>query len=342
MIRILVAAGLASAASGAFAAPSADALETQAHEAWKEAITHTPAPDRGCFYAVYPGTQWVQGKCFETPHRYLAPPPIKFDLASGMWQVVGNNNDYVVKTPHNMSLAVGNFPKTIDVKFERGVGNLAFGDGGNLGPNEYSLQMNSGMNLATSACQGHAGCNIWQQYVYAPDFPTHGTAAVFIEYWLIGWGASSCPSGWSSYFFAGGSCVINSKYTAAPDEPITQLGNEKLSASAVAGGKDTAVFTDGSTAYSVSASDSVLSLGTAWNESEFNVVGNAGGSRADFNPGASVTVKIAVTDGSVTAPKCLAGRGTTGETNNLTLGSCSAAGGSTPYIEFTEANAVKF
>ena len=342
MIQLAVVAGLASAASGAFAAPSADAVEAQAHETWKEAVTHTPAPARGCFHAVYPSTHWVQGQCFETPRRYMAPPASKFDVTSGNWQVVGNGNDYVVKTPGNMSQVVGTFPKVTGVVWERGVGNVDFGNGGILGPNEYALQINSGYNLPTSACHGHSGCAIWQQYVYAPDYDVHGTAAVFIEYWLIGWGSSSCPSGWGSYPFDGGSCVINSNYTAAPDEPITQLGNEKLSASAVPGGNDTAVFTDGSTAYSFSASDSVLALGTAWNESEFNVVGNAGGSRADFNPGASVTVKVAVTDGYTKAPKCLVGAGTTGETNNLTLGSCSAAGGSQPYIEFTESNKIRF
>jgi hypothetical protein len=335
MIQIAVAAGLAAAASASFAAPGADALEAQAHEAWKETITHIPAPALGCFHAVYPGTQWVRGQCFERSHRYLAPPPVKFDVTSGKWQVVGNGNDYAVKTPHNMSQVVGSFPRTIDVTYERGVGT----DGGILGPNEYSLQVNSGRDLSSAACQGNARCEIWQQFVYSPDYEVQGTAAVFIEYWLIGWGPGSCPSGWGSYDFAGGSCVINSDYAAAPDEPITQLVNEKLSASAAPGGNDTAVFTDGSTATSISASDDVLGLGTAWNESEFNVVGNTGGSSADFNAGAEVTVKIAVTDGTTLAPTCLAGSGTTGETNNLTLGNiCSANGGATPYIEFNETN----
>ena len=344
MIQIAVAAGLASVASVAFAASSPDALEAQAHEAWKEVITRTPTPTQGCFYAVYPGTQWVKGQCFEAPHRYLTPPPFKFDLASGKWQVVGNGNDYVAKTPRNTSQVIGSFPKTADVTFERSVGELLNGQGGILGPNEYTLQINSGMNLSTSACQAHPGCTIWQQYVYGTDINVPGTGGVFIEYWLINWGTSSCPSGWQYLdLFGIPSCVINSDFTAAPDEPITQLGNEKLSASAVPGGNDTVVFTDGSTAYSLSTSDDVLGLATAWNESEFNVFGDAGSARADFNPGASVTVKLAVTDGSANAPTCLGGIGTTAETNNLTLGStCSAEGGSMPYIEFTEANKVKF
>jgi hypothetical protein len=67
-------------------------------------------------------------------------------------------------------------------------------------------------------------------------------------------------------------------------------------------------------------------------------VGNAGGSRAQFNSGSSVSVKIALTDGSTAAPKCVAGAGSTGETNNLNLGSCSAAAGTNPSVQFTESN----
>jgi len=71
------------------------------------------------------------------------------------------------------------------------------------------------------------------------------------------------------------------------------------------------------------------------------VVGNAGGSSANFNKGASLTVKVALTDGSTTAPTCLSPSsydGTTGETNNLTLKSCTGTGGATPYIEFVESD----
>ena len=116
------------------------------------------------------------------------------------------------------------------------------------------------------------------------------------------------------------------------------MGEEKFSGSATSGGNDVAIFTDGSTAYTFSAKDSVLGLGTAWDQAEFNVVGNAGGSKADFNSGSSVTVKIAATDGSTSAPTCLKNGGTTGETNNLTLKTCTATSGSTPYIQFTESN----
>jgi hypothetical protein len=342
MIRIALAAGMAGAAAGATAAPIADAVEAQAHEAWKEAITRTSAPAEGCFHAAYPSLEWVRVQCYASPHRYLAPSR-KVNAMTVQSLTVGNGNDYVAETSRNISQAVGSFPKVTDVIYERGVCDLVFGGCGVSGPNEYTLQVNSQIDLTTSACQGHAGCTIWQQFGYATNWEVQGTAGVFISYWLLNWGSTDCPSGWTS--FVGPtvaptantlSCVINSNYTPAPNEPIGQLVNEKMSASAVAGGNDTNVFTDGNTAWSFSAPDSVLHLATAWDQAEFNVFGDAGGSRADFNPGASVTVKLAVTSGSTTAPTCVADSGSTAETNNLTAGSCSASGGTTPYIEFSE------
>jgi hypothetical protein len=45
-----------------------------------------------------------------------------------------------------------------------------------------------------------------------------------------------------------------------------------------------------------------------------------------------------VTDGSTAAPTCATNAGTTGETNNLNLRACTAAGGAHPYIAFNEGN----
>lgn len=56
------------------------------------------------------------------------------------------------------------------------------------------------------------------------------------------------------------------------------------------------------------------------------------------HPGASVTVKVALTDGSTSGPTCVADAGSTGETNNLNLGSCTATARSAPFIEFTESD----
>ena len=174
---------------------------------------------------------------------------------------------------------------------------------------------------------------MWQQFLYAPNYETKRRAAVFIQYWLLAYG-STCPSGWTSDHDK--DCYKNSGYVAAPDVAITGLASLKLAGTVVSGGNDTVTFTDGTTAYALSAADSVLDIASVWKQAEFNVVGNSGGSQAVFNTGSSVTVKLAASYGSTTAPSCVAGSGTTAETNNLILGTCAAAGGTAPDIEFVE------
>ena len=147
----------------------------------------------------------------------------------------------------------------------------------------------------------------------------------------------ACPAGggWNSFE---GSCYKNSAAVTVPKEAITKLDTLKMSGSAVKGGNDTLTFTVGTKAYSTSGKDTVTDLATGWNESEFNIIGDGGGSAATFNSGSSITVKVALTDGSTKAPTCGAKDGTTGETNNLKLGTCKGVSGSTPYIQFTESN----
>jgi hypothetical protein len=310
------------------------ALEEQAQASWRESMAHVATPSEGCFQATYPSVIWHQAACHEVVPR-VAPVP-RFRSFGGAAQTAGNGNDYTLQTTSLITQAVGSFPSVTGVTSETGVGVAAYGGGGILGANEYSLQINSSFNDTTSACKGHSGCTVWQQYVYAPDYEVQGQAAVFMQYWLIGYGSSRCPSGFGSD--GAGDCYKNSAAATAPDVPATQLGNVKLTGTVTNGGNDTVVFTNGTTAYSSSGKDSVLYLAQVWKQVEFNVVGNAGGSEADFNSGSSITVKAAVSDGSTAAPSCVANSGTTGESNNLNLGSCTASGGSNPSIQFTESN----
>jgi hypothetical protein len=332
-----VAAGLTSAVAVApvFAGETADTSagpETVARESWRTFMTQNPASEDGCFQAAYPSYLWEKVQCQVAEHPRFHPVARKFQNL----EVVGNGNDFVARATGLISKASGTFPTVTGVTSERSVGVAAFGGGGILGPNEFSLQINSNFTGTTAACRGHNGCTVWQQYVYAPDFAVQGQAAVFIESWLINFGSLNCPSPFQSD--GQGDCVVNSAFTAAPDVPITSLGKLTLSGSATAGGNDVAVFSNGTTAFSLSAKDSVVDIAQVWTDAEFNVVGNAGGSRANFNRGSSVTVKLALTDGSSSAPACVANAGTTGETNNLTLHTCSTAGGSTPSIQFTESD----
>jgi hypothetical protein len=89
---------------------------------------------------------------------------------------------------------------------------------------------------------------------------------------------------------------------------------------------------------STTGKDSVVDLATGWLESEFNIFGDGDGSEAVFNTGSSITVRVALTDGSTTAATCEADAGTTGETNNLTLKSCSGESAAMPFIRFIESN----
>ncbi len=361
LLHIAAVAGFVSVIplSPAFAAPTGDEVvdhaEAQAREAWRGIMHQTSAPSEGCFHASYPSTQWQEVECAEAPAYRSALP-----TAKDREQRVGNGYDYVVQAPSGrlLNFAIGSFPQVTGVKSEKSVGVAAFGGGGILGPNEYSLQVNTNFDNNSAACDGYSYCFAWQQYVMSTNTPVSLTSnkltdktEVFIEYWLINYGVDNgsdiCPKG----FLDGGpdsvgpgdDCVQNTKATVIANGqlPITDLASLKLSGSARPGGTDAATVTYDTEAYTATVSDGLTDIASGWTQAEFNVLGNAGGSKADFNTGSSVTVKVSVNDGSTAAPTCVSPSeidGTTGETNNLNLGKCTTASGSTPSIEFTESN----
>ena len=299
-------------AAGAQAAPPA--ANAQIRDAWRATIAQTPLPREGCFKATYPSTAWTQIACKPAPARPYLP------RHGHAGYTVGNGNDYSAVVSSLISSGAGSFPNVTGVTHETGYNNK---------PNTYSIQLNSEF-FKTPVCNGAtspSSCLGWQQFVYS------NSGVAFMQYWLISYG-SACPSGgWMAY---SGDCYRNSAAVGVPTQVITQLGNLKLTGSAVAGGTDTFVMTTASEAYSTTGKDSVVDLAAAWNAAEFNVVGDGGGSSAKFNRGSSVTVQIALKDGSSAAPICKSHDGTTGETNNLTLGSCTTAGGATPSVAFKE------
>jgi len=363
-LRTVLITGLLSAVSlpSAFASPLTN-VDTPARASWRENMHKIDVPEGGgCFHAAYPSTVWEKVACGAVP-GYRSRPKI---LASNEQVVAGNGYDFVAETPSGkvFSQVVGSFPSVSGVTSETGA-NVPFGSGessGITGPNEYTLQLNTNISH-TPACGSYTNCKAWVQYVMSTNTPVSLTSnqltnetEVFIEYWLFDYGSSSrssCPSGFlnagpdstNGFGGKGVDCVQNTPATVIYNGqlPITSLANLTLSGAVVAGGKDTAIVTYDGQAYSATVSDSLTGMSSGWTQAEYNVVGNAGGSQAQFNSGSTVAVKMAVTDGSTTAPTCLtptAGRyGTTGETNNLTLGSgCTVASGATPYIQFTESN----
>jgi len=336
----VVAAGLISACwlqpavAVASSDPALDPAEAQAQASWRADIARIEVPADGCFQAAYPNLYWERVACrVGQPRSHSVPPKVK----EGGSDVVGNGYDYAALVTGLISKADGSFPSVTGVTHEQSAGVPAFGDGGELGPNEYSLQVNTNYTGTTAACQGHSGCVVWQQFIYATDQINENEGAVFMQYWLLGWGDTACPAG----FFSdddSGDCYTNSNAVIVPDVKITHFADETITGSAVSGGNDTVRFTHNDHSYSVSGLDSMLDIATVWNEVEFNVVGDGGGSRADFNKGSSITVDLAVTSGSSAKPTCKKKAGSTGETNNLDLGPCTASGGATPAIEFTESN----
>jgi hypothetical protein len=307
-------------AAGAQAAQNTD----RSHEAWRAAIAHTPAPGNGCFTASYPLTLWRQVACVKAPDV----PYIPRTGARGGGQTVGNGHDYAAGTKGLTSSAIGSFPKVKGLKTEN--------DGGR--PNVYSIQLNSNFMSNDKACANAfnpSQCLGWEQFVYSSS-----SRAAFMQYWLIRYtgGTVHCPGGWNS---VSNDCYRNSFAVSVPQEKITDLSGIVLTGAAVKKGIDTLTFVDGANAYNTTGQDTVMYLAYGWNGSEFNIIGDGGGSEATFNPGTSLTVRIDVVDGSKAKPTCEADAGTTGETNNLNLGTCKATKGKgaiLPAIQFGESN----
>jgi hypothetical protein len=312
---------LAAAAAPASAAPAGDKpnVESRLQENWRVQIAATPVPGAGCFTAEYPSHTWRQVACAKAPLRPYIP---RTGARAAGTQTVGNGADYAAVAHGKITTATGSFPTVTGLTSET--------DGGQK--NVYSIQLNS--NFFTSAvCKGSSdpsNCQGWEQFVYSSS-----SEQSFIQYWLINYG-NTCPTtpynDWNQYQ---GSCYRNSTGVNIPQEPATALATIKL-AGTVTSTKDTFVTTVGTKAYSTGGNDNVVDLAAGWAANEFNVVGDGGGSEAVFNKGTSITVELAQKDGTTKAPTCTANDGTTGETNNLTLGTCTATGGSTPYITFKE------
>jgi len=286
-------------------------------QSWQAAIAHAPTPGTGCYTAVYPLTAWKRAACVKAPNRPYIP-------RSGMSSLtVGDGNDYAAVTATLTSNAVGSFPTVKHLTSEM--------DGGRS--NVYSIQLNSNFMSGDQACAGAndpSKCLGWLQFVYSSS-----SHAAFMQYWLIHYtgGTVHCPTGWFSFST---DCYKNSSAVSVPQEPVTDLHQMNLSGTAVNAGLDTLAYTDGTNAYSTTGQDSVMYLSEGWTGSEFNIIGDGGGSQATFNAGTALTVEIALTDGTNDKPTCEAHGGTTGETNNLNLKKCKANGGAVPRVTFKE------
>jgi hypothetical protein len=350
--------------------------EATAKKNWREYMAEQSASGqgKGCFHASYPNGSWEAVPCSTTGKTGSHPTPRRVpDDAPGP-QEGGATGDYVALTQNGLITHVaGTFYKVSGVASEVNVDT----QGNTTGSNDYGLQINTNWSLppnapnstllptaTPAACQGHSGCQIWQQFIYTTDFngdsgraPSH--SELFMQYWLFNWSLeanASCPHGWTSS--AGRNnhtdCFRNGHLQSVPVVvPVAELSEVKLSCTVQQNGNDELYFTYGADAWAVIESDGFnkdepnedgIDIASIWQGVEFNIVGNTSSSQAVFNEGTVLGVTVNILDGSNLPPLCLKDSdprvgyvGTTGETNNLALGPCSSTiANGYPAIRFLE------
>src|SRR5262252_3422084 len=287
-------------------------VEPAVAKRWRTSMADTPLPRTGCFKAVYPSTVWQPVPCSSAPQP---TPLVPF-------------KDFRAQTTGLISQAVGSFDSVT------GVTNLD-SDSPGLGP--FSLQLNANFFTTKScgpgctACAG--GCAAWQQFFFQ-NGDVEGTR-VSIEYWLLDF-PPPCPDGWT---LATGGCTRFSDSADVPGPLNSNLAAMSL-VGKTTGTMDTVILsTTGGDLEAVGANH-MVDLQPAWSFAEFNVLGEGGGTTANFNTGSTLVVRTAITDGTGNAPTCIDDDSPSGEKNNLNMISpCCTVAGAEPAIVFTESNA---
>jgi len=349
--------------------PAAQPTSTEL-ESWRKTIIHTKRPKTGCFKATYPEAEWTEVPC-KTPPHILMPPRPK-GAGSSLTQV-GDGFDFVpYVSTGNISEAEGQILSETGVTSEYAVACPSNGityvcptspTYNSATVNNYSLQLNTNplatdVTSKSSACYGGAsGCQEWEQFVYDTNACLGSSAAGsgFIQYWLLGYGGTSCPSpqasaalcasdgvtetGWCP---AVGDCVINAASCSSPGvQAAKSLDQVKLNAfiAGVQSTNDEMVITIGSTVYTTPGNNYFPDLNTTWNSAEFNVFGNGGADQAVFNAGSTIEIRTSIDSGVTTGPDC-SDESFTGESNNLTLVNTASTPSisSLPSLVFTESN----
>jgi hypothetical protein len=278
---------------------------------WRTSMLNTPLPHTGCFRAFYPSPVWQQVTC---------------TTASGLPFAVGGTitGDFTAQTAGLISQAVGSFDSVTGLTTSDSTST------GGAGP--FSLQLNTN-RFATTACNGHAGCVGWEQFIFSDDTRPFNGPNAFIQYWLIGFG-SGCPSGWDT---RGSNCFRNSDAIGVPGQVASNLAQMTLVGKSTTTQDAVILSTTGGDLNAVGA-DNVVNLQPAWNIAEFNIFGNGAGSTAIFNTGSTIVVRTAITDGTANAPSCLQ-TSFTAEMNSLSLVlPCCLVAGAEPAVVFTESD----
>lgn len=333
VITLVLAAGAASyqvsgAPAGAEPAvsPPPHGAKFRPYENWRKSMSRTavPEPGPGCHQAEYPSSEWKSVPCTVAP---LIPHGPRSAAVIGA-NIVGNGTDYSAQLQGGgtIGFSEGSFGTSAIIS-----------ENDNGAANVYTLQLNTN-RFATSACSGVSGCIGWQQYIFDNN-PAHGTAYLYIQYWLLNH-PSNCPSGYTYSAVPGlaAGCYMNSAAVSVPLQPIQNLSALALTGTAVPGAFDQARLGTGTTLYSLQGVDSVLGAGNGWTSAEFNVFGEYNGTQATFGSGTLLSIETLVTTGASTTAPTVIVSGTTAETNNLTLAPlyCPVADPNGPYVWFQE------
>ena len=308
--------------------PTPRGAKSPAYEKWRQSMSRgEKGPGHaGCFKADYPDDGWTEIPCTTAPDR----PYIARSNTGPVPEAVGNGLDWsAMSNSGYLTYSEGSFGTSADVS-ESSQGYA----------NSYTLQLNSN-TFSSPACRV-AGCTGWQQYIYSVS-GTGGTgsSSVFIQYWLLNATAAGCPASWTYYGGPGTpGCFVNGPAVNVPAQPVTNLFAMTLTGTAIPGGLDQLSLSTGTSIYSTSSEDTVLTLSAGWTTAEFNVFGDGGGSTATFSSGTLISVETMVSNGTTSSPAPRAVEyGFTGELNNLTLDTsviCSVADPNGPYIWFQE------
>jgi hypothetical protein len=304
---------------------------------WRRVVMTQPVPKRGCYKLSFPDTAWEATRCSPTRHipygRHVGGKPYQ----------VGNDytSDFSAQVVSGtISLAIGAFDSVSSGISEHGTDK----NGGQMGQNVYSLQLNSN-TFTTPLCAGAlagAPCAGWEQFI----FSNHGPMTrLLIQYWLVAYN-TACPANWmeSDSLLENGTterdCFMDADTGGVEIPPVNVADLTEVSmAGSGAPGNDGAVLIIGPDAYTVSGTDP-FGLEQVWFAAEYNIFGDADGSQATFDSNATIEVRTAVqTAAPLQTPSCLQAS-FTGETNNLSLSGSPEVIPTDilPSIAFTETN----
>ncbi len=290
---------------------SASAASKQAVRLWSQAIKSTAVPAAGCFHAAYPSVRWHKTSCVPAPRPHSPPSPAA--LLGGPFGSFlghsnsGNGNAYSAEVPSGtITSSVGSVPSVSAGATEEDEGTSE----------KFELQMNSQFFTGSPACGAISGCLAWQQFLY-PALSNE----VFIEYWLIHYlpEGKKCPSGFGE--FEKEDCYKKSSATSLPGGPLTvsELTGMTFEGRVNSGGLDSVVMITGGGSAVATGAPSVLDLDNAWKISEFAVLGEFEGSKANFSSNTTITVNTGVRSSTLSdAPPICLPTSYTAESNNLT------------------------